>query len=350
MAPKPLPVQLRATRNPLHGSRLVAAVGLLLLITILGALGFMWIEKLSFLDGLYMAVITLSTVGYQEVAPPSAVGRMFTVGFIVVGVGATFYTVAAVAEFLIEGRLREVLGRRAMERAIQSMRGHVIVCGYGRLGRAVTEALMGSTAGVVVVEQDPDLAEELDATGVHYVIGSAVEEGVLERAGIEHAQAVVTATPSDPDNVYIALSARELNPDVAIHARGETDHGMRRMRLAGAAQVISLHRLGGQRIANAILRPAVVDFLELSRPGAEAPIDLEEVVIGGGSRLDGVRVRDIGELGAKIQVVAIKRLGRDTQLNPSAADELAARDHVVVVGDQENLRRLASLAEAESST
>lgn len=340
-----LPVKVRSARPTVHGSRLAVAVVTLGSITAIGTTGFMWIEGLPFLDALYMAVITLSTVGYQEVAPPSAAGRIFTIGYIVVGVGAAVYTVAAVAEFFIEGRLREVLGRRAMERTIQAMSGHVIVCGYGRLGRAVTEALRGSAVGIVVVEQDPDLAEELDALGVPYVIGSAVEEGVLERAGIERAQAVVTATPSDPDNVYIALSARELNADIAIHARGETDHGMRRMRLAGAEQVISLHRLGGQRIANAIVRPAVVDFIELSTPGAEAPIDLEEVVIGTDSRLDGIRVGGIAELGVELQVVAVKRLGQDTKLNPRGDFRLAARDHIVVVGDHDDLRRLASLAE-----
>lgn len=341
-------MDLRSTRPAIHDSRIVVAVCALGFITVVGAFGFMWIEDLPFIDALYMAVITLSTVGYQEVSEPSTAGRIFTVSFIVVGVGTSVYTVAAVAEFFIEGRLRETLGRRAMERTIQAMSGHVIVCGYGRLGRAVTEALEPSAVGVVVIEQDPDMSEELEASGIRYVIGSAVEESVLRKAGIERALAVVTATPSDPDNVYIALSAREINPDIAVHARGETDHGIRRMRLAGAEQVISLHRLGGQRIANAIVRPAVVDFIELSRPGAEAPIDLEEVVIGSGSRLDGIRVGDIASLGVSVQVVAVKRLGQETQLNPDADDALEARDHVVVVGDHDSLQRLASAAESQS--
>jgi len=333
-----------------HVSRVVVAIGTLAVITAIGTAGFMWTEGLPLLDALYMAVITLSTVGYQEVAPASQGGRLFTIGFIVIGVGAALYTVATVAEFFIEGRLREALGRRAMERTIRALRNHVIVCGYGRLGRAVTDALLATSTRVVVVEQNPDLAPALDAAEVPYVIGSAVEEGILERAGIEHAQAVVTATPSDPDNVYIALAARELNPQIAIHARGETDQGMRRMRLAGAEQVISLHRLGGQRIANAIVRPAVVDFIELSAPGADAPIDLEEVVLEPGCHLADVVLRDLRQHGVKLQVVAIKRLGLRTLLNPGSEDVLRVGDHIVVVGDRENLRRLASLAESPEAT
>ncbi|MGH0036551.1 MAG: potassium channel family protein [Myxococcota bacterium] len=345
MAPS-LKLDIRTTRPAVHESKILVAAFVLGAITAIGTFGFMWIEDLSLVDALYMAVITLSTVGYQEVAPPSTAGRVFTVAYIVVGVGASVYTVAAVAEFFIEGRLRETLGRRSMERAIQAMRNHVIVCGYGRLGRAVAESLRPSKVDVVVVEQNEAMGEVLDEAEFAHVIGSAVEESVLRRAGIEHARAVVTATPSDPDNVYIALSAREINPEIAIHSRGETEQGIRRMRLAGAQQVISLHGLGGQRIANAILRPAVVDFLELSRPGADAPIDLEEVIVGSGSRLDGVEVGQIASLGARLQVVAIKRLGQDTHLNPAPDHPLAARDHVVVVGDHDNLGHLAALAEA----
>jgi voltage-gated potassium channel len=320
-------------------------VGVLAALTLLGTAGFMLSEGLSFLDGLYMAVITLSTVGYKEVAPPSTAGRVFTIGFIVVGVGTALYAVVAIAEYLIEGRLQEVLGRRTMDRAIQELRHHVIVCGYGRLGRVVVEQLEEAGEGVVVVDPSPGLAVELERGGHLYVTGSALEESVLREAGIERAQAVVAATPSDPDNVFIALSARELNPEVAVHGRAETEPGERRLRLAGAQQVISIHQLGGQRIANAILRPAVMDFIELASPSGGAPVNLEEVAVGPGCALDGRPLRDLQPRHLRISVVAITRPGVATRLMPGADEVLRAGDRAVVVGDREELARFARLAE-----
>jgi len=313
-------------------------------LTLAGTVGFMVTEKLRFIDALYMSVITLSTVGYQEVAPSSVSGRVFTIAFIVVGVGTALYAAVSVAEYLIEGRLREALGRRTMERSIQALEDHVIVCGYGRLGRAVVDRLEAGNAQVVVIDPDPALAAEFDASGRLLLNGSALEESVLRSAGIERARAIVTAIPSDPDNVFVTLSARELNPGIHVHARGENEAGVRRLRLAGADQVLSIHQIGGQRIANAIMRPAVVDFIELAAPGAGAPIDLEEVVISEGCDLAECRVSDLASRGIHVSVVAIKRGGDQTHLAPGPDEVLCAGDHVVVVGDRDAVHKLSGLA------
>lgn len=333
-------------RRRTSGGPLLLAIGLLFGLTLVGTVGFMLSEDLGFLDALYMSVITLSTVGYQDVAPSSMAGRVFTIGFIVVGVGTALYAAVAVAEYLIEGRLQEVLGRRAMDRSIEALEGHVIVCGFGRLGRVVVEQLEHAEVDVVVVDSDPALAAELDASGRLYVLGSALEEPVLREAGVERARAVVAATPSDPDNVFVALSARELNPGVTVHARGETEPGVRRLRLAGADQVISIHHLGGERIANAILRPAVVDFIKLASPGGELPIDLEEVVLSEGCELDGRPLAELAGRGLRLSVVAISREGEAPHLVPGADDGLRAGDRVVVVGHRDSLARFAALAAA----
>jgi voltage-gated potassium channel len=324
--------------------QVVVAVGALAALTLVGTLGFRWVEDLTFLDALYMAVITLSTVGYQEVAPSSMASRLYTVGFIIVGVGTAFYAVVALAGFLLEGRLRSILGRTAMNRQIQSLSDHVVVCGYGRLGRSVADSLRTSGTPVAVIEQDPDLEPELTASGLPFTLGSATEDGVLSAAGIERAQALVAATSSDADNVFIALSARELNPEIALHARAESEAGLRRLRLAGADQVVSLHGLGGQRIANAIVRPAVTDFIELAAPGSETPIDLEEVRIHPRSSLVGTTVGGLEEHDVRVSVVAVKRCDGPTHLHPGAEDVIGSGDHLVVVGDRGNLKRLADLA------
>lgn len=325
--------------------RALVALAALTGLTLVGTVGFRITEGIGWLDALYMAVITLSTVGYQEVAPASLAGRVFTIGFIVVGVSVALYAGLALAEFWIEGRVQEMLGRRAMKRSIESLRKHVIVCGYGRLGRSVVERLEREDQPLVVVEVDPGRAGVLEEAGRIVVEGSALEDDVLRTAGIERAQAIVIATPEDADNVFIALSARELNPEIAVHARAETEAGVRRLRLAGADQVISPHGLGGQRIAQAIVRPAVVDFLELSAPGAEAPIDLEEVALAPGCGLAG---RTLGQVSQDlgISLVALKRPGTPTRLQPPPDEVLQAGDHLVVVGDQSGVERLARLAQA----
>lgn len=329
--------------------RVALGVGALALLTLAGTAAYMALEPMGFRQALFMAVITLSTVGYAEVQPLSPAGQYFTIGFIVVGVGTTFYVVVALAEFLIAGQLADLLGRRSMDRTIQALRDHVIVCGYGRLGREVVVQLERAHVSVVIVDQNPGVAERLRAAGRACIAGSALEDEALRAAGIERARALVAATPSDADNVFIALSARELHPGIAIHARAETEAGTRRLHLAGAEQVIALHGLGGQRIAQAIVRPAVVDFIELATPGVGSPIDLEEVELSPESALVGRSLGELGDHGLRVSVVAIKRLGRPTRLNPGPGDGLEAGDHVVVVGDRDNLRRLAQLAVGASA-
>jgi voltage-gated potassium channel len=326
----------------------LVALSALASITLLGTLGFMGLTDLGAVDALYMSVTTLSTVGYENLAPATPALRLYSSALIVVGVGTALYTLATVAEFLIEGRLRDLWGRTAMDRTIGSLRDHVIVCGFGRLGRSVAEALAREELPVVVVERDPALESELVAAGCPWILGSALEDAVLRAAGIERARAIVVATSSDADNVFIALSARELNPGIAVHARAESEAGMRRLRLARADQVISLHTIGGQRIAHAIVRPAVVDFIELASPGTAEPIDLEQLELAPGCPLGDTRLRDLPARDLRVSVVAMQRPGERLRLNPGPDDTLRAGDRIVVVGDQENLRRLANLAASSS--
>jgi voltage-gated potassium channel len=314
-----------------------------------GTIGFMRIAGMSFVEALFMTVTTLSTVGYGEIRPLGDAGRLFASGLIIVGVGAALYTAGAFAEFLIAGRIGELLGRRAMTKTLAAVRDHVIVCGYGRLGRVVGEELARSGVPQVIVEEDAALAARIETPGRPVIVASACDEGVLEHAGVERARAIVAATSSEAINVYIALAAREANPSIAIHARAETEAGARRLRRAGATQVVSPHSLGGQRLAQAILRPAVIDFLELATGGSSGEIDLEEIAVPSNSSLVGARVGDLRERNVAVSVVAIKRAQEPVRLNPGSGEALAAGDRVVVVGDRENVTRLGELASRASS-
>jgi voltage-gated potassium channel len=331
---------------PPSGRRVtVAALGMLAL-TLGGTLGYMAIEGMRFLDALYMTVITLSTVGYREVKPLSDAGLWYTIALLAVGVGMVFYTVVQAAAFLMEGRLLALWGRRSSMRAIAALRDHVVICGFGRLGRAVAEQLAASGAAFVVIDPDPAARAECEGRGWHCLPGSALDDETLGAAGIVWARALVAAIGSDADNVFIALSAREHNPALQIHARAETAEGSRRLRQAGASQVISPHQLGGARIANAIVRPGVVEFLELSDVGTAREVDLEEVRLGARSGVCGLRLRELAERGVRVWVVAIKRGEEALRLQPGPDEELCAGDRVVALGDRENLARLAALAGA----
>ena len=331
----------------IRSRRLLLAVVAVLLVLAFGTLGNLLIVGMSPLDALFMTVITVSTIGYRELPPLGSAGKTFTMLLIVLGVGTTFYTLVALAEFLIEGRVRDLLGRRAMKRTISMLNDHVVLCGYGRFGRVVAQELARLGVGLVAIEANPATQPTLEASGHPYVIGSALDDPVLAEAGIARARAIVVATGSDADNVFIALSAREANPRIGIHARGESDAGIRRLQLAGAAQVVSPYHLGGQRIAHAIARPSVLDFISLAAPsGAPAEISLEEVVVGKGSALEACQLRDFLARGLQLHVVAIKREGEPTQFQPRGEDALRAGDRVVAVGDTENLRRIADLAVA----
>ena len=191
--------------------RFALALSLVVLMTVIGAFGYMLIEHWSVLDAFYMSVITISTVGFGEVKPLSPAGRLFTIGLIVTGVGSAIYLFTVIGELVVEGRLREFLGKSAMNRKIHGLQQHVIVCGYGRFGRAVVEELTHKAVPMVVIETDPAKQAELDAVGALHVLGSALEDAVLDDAGVSAARAIIVATGSDADNVYITLSAREKN-------------------------------------------------------------------------------------------------------------------------------------------
>jgi len=322
--------------------RVAQAVSLVALMTLFGAAGYILIEHMSVLDAFYMSVITISTVGFGEVKPLSPAGRLFTIGLIVTGVSSAIYLFSVIGELVIEGSLKEFLGKSAMNRKIHNLQEHVIVCGFGRFGRAVVEELTRNTVPMVVIEADPARQAELEATATLHVVGSALEDSVLEDAGIGSARATIVATGSDADNVYITLSAREKNPKILIYARGDLDAGLRRLKLAGADQVVAAYQWAGMRIAASILRPSVVDFLQLSVPGRESEVDLEEIKISPESPAAGKTIAAVERDNPRLRIVALKRNDKTLELIPAADTQIELDDLLVVIGESDSLKHLAS--------
>jgi voltage-gated potassium channel len=322
------------------GSNLLLAIAGILVLTAGGTAGYMAIEHMSALDALYMTIITISTVGYEEVKPLGTGGRIFTMVLIVTGVGTAFYIFAAVTQFVVEGQLRAVFGRVAMKHKIEKLEGHVVICGFGRMGRVVAEEVMRSGGQAVVIERDPAREAELAASGLLFVIGSALADSVLEEAGLPRARAIVVVTASDADNVFITLSARAMNPSIHIHARGETEVGLQHLRMAGADQAVAAYQWGALRLAAAVMRPSVVDFLELSFPGRGAEIDLEEIRVAPGNALVGQSITAVEQSSTRLRIVALKRGDAPSTLIPDPVTRIEAGDFLVAIGDRDTLRRL----------
>jgi len=330
--------------NPAGRRMFLALAGIVVLVAF-GTVGYMVIERMSLLDALYMTVITITTVGYEEVKPLDTSGRIFTMVLIFTGVGTAFYIFAVVTEIVVGGQLREMMGRSAMNRRIHQQSGHVIVCGYGRFGTIVVDELRRNGMTVVVVETNPAREAELIRENILYVLGSALEEDVLEQAGIQSASDIVVATASDPDNVYISLSARSKNPGIRIHARAESEIGLKHLQLAGADQAISSYQWSAVRIANAIARPSVVDFLNLILPGHGEEIGFEEVLVPLRSPLAGKTIATVERENERVRIVALRRDDTPISLLPNPGTELRAGDLLIAIGSRANLRKLAATLE-----
>lgn len=231
-----------------------------------------------------------------------------------------------------------------MERKLEHLSGHVIVCGYGRFGRVVVGELARAGVPLVIVDADAEREPELTRTGHPFLIGSATRDDVLLHAGVTRARAIVIATGSDADNVYITLTARELHPPLAIHARGESEAALRRLVQAGATRAVSAHQLGGLRMAATLLRPSVVEFVELTRPRVGEEVDLEEVRIAQGSASIGLTVGALEQRAPRLRVVGLKRADARMQLVPDEDFAIAAGDLLVVIGERTSVEQIARIA------
>ncbi len=308
------------------------------MVVITGVVGYSVLTGASLLDATYMTVITITTVGYGEIIALDGVGRVFTMGLLVAGVGTVTYGAISGAEFLVEGHLGRYIERRRMLARIADLDRHVIVCGYGRTGRQIVHRLTQDGVAHVVIEADERTAPILTAAGTPYLIGDATEDTTLFEAGVERAVAVVAAVHSDPDNVMISLSARGLAPDITIVARSRTVENEQKLHRAGANHVITPASIGGRRIAQLLARPTITAFLDwLGDDGTD--LTLEEVVVPellGGCSLDEAELP--GRYGCTL--LAIQRRDGRLEVHPGSDTRLETGDTLVVMGSEEDVTRL----------
>lgn len=325
--------------------RLRLSLSLLAAVAACGTLGYVLIEHYSLLDALYMTVITLSTVGYGEVHPLSPAGRAFTMGLIVAGIGTVSAVIGSALELGFGEHFREVARHRRMERLLQEIKDHTIICGYGRMGQEIAREFQARGLPFVVIDRDPALAATLDTAGMPHLIGDAAEDEVLHRAGVDRARSLVTVAPTDADNIFITLSGRSLNPGLTIVARSIRAEDEHKLRRAGADRVVSPYVIGGRRIAAAVYRPEVVDFLDLHIRAPEHDLEIDSIPIRAGAPYAGRTLRESGirqQTGCTVLALRSATTGRFVD-NPTAETTLEAGDAMIVLGTVAQLDALQHL-------
>lgn len=307
-----------------------------------GTIGYTIVEGWSLLDSLYMTVITLSTVGFGEVHKLSYTGKIFTISLVVLGVAGAAYTIGVIGQFIIEGELRKFLGRKKMEKQLKEIKGHYIVCGYGRVGRKVCETFLSRKVPLVVIEKNPECEKDLTQKGIMSVIGDATDDSVLIASGIERAKALISTVVSESENVFITLSARQLNPQIFITARAESPSAEKKLLRAGANKVVSPHEIGGQRMALVTLRPDIVDFMKIVGEDEKTGFGIQEMEISSSSPYANSLLKDSSircDLG--ILIVGIKKKG-EMIFNPSPETKIEAGDILIVMGENKQLEKMES--------
>ena len=321
------------------------ALALLLTVLVVGTLGYFALG-FGFVDAMYQTVTTVATVGFREVRPMTTGGKFFTMALILVGVSSTLYAFSVLLETLIEGRLFDSLGRHRMERTIDAMRDHVIICGWGRVGRSVASEVRAAGRPLIVVDNDPDRLAECPHPSV---VGDATLDAVLTAAGIERAASLIAAVDADAANSFIILSARAMRPNLFIVARARGADSEEKLRRAGADRVVNPQHIGGARMAAFVLRPHVAEFVDVVMHDRNLEFRLEELPIGptspiAGKTLRDARVRD--RTGAL--VLAVRASHGELRTNPSPDTALEAGDLMIVIGTELELRALAALTETDT--
>lgn len=320
-------------------TRLYQALLLFGIVLTVGVGGYQLIEGWDLLDSVFMTIITLTTVGYGETHPLSPGGRIFTLFLLSIGMGTAAYTATIATQLLIETRLRYVLGRVRMDNQIKKLKNHIIVCGYGRVGRRICCEFKNRGITFVVIERDPVAAGI--PPDVLAVAGNATEDATLQAARIETARSLVSALSSEADNVYVTLSARQLNPRLFITARADTEGMESKLRRAGADRIVCPYRTGAIRMAITTLQPHVVDFMDIVEGDDSSGLRLDEVEIPAGSPLVGQSLGDT-EFRKRygLTVVGIKRRDTPDIFNPSPQVEIREGDVLLVMGPPDTLARL----------
>ncbi len=325
--------------------RIILSMGLLLVVSIMGVLGFSAIEGYALLDSIYMTVITMSTVGFGTVGELSGSGKAFSVLLIVSSAGTFVYAVTTITTFVVEGEVQHLFSSYQMNKKVSKLKDHVIICGLGRNGREAAQELIRQQHPFVVIERNQDVIDEFQTNhNFLFIRGDATHEEVLEQANIDDAIGLVSSLSTDAENVYITLTARGLNPRLKVVARASNETTIQKLMRAGADHVILPNIIGGRRMANVITRPALMEFIDLVSGEGNPDLHLEEIDVE-------IEVALIGKTLAELHirsrtgvvVIGAKTVDGKVQLNPSADRPIQKGDRLFILGNDQQLQQFRAL-------
>lgn len=326
--------------------RFILSLALLIVLLSTGVLGFALIEGWTLDEAIYMTLITITTVGFQEVHPLSPTGRQFMIVFLVFSVASVGYALSTVAAYVFEGQIMTSVKRRRRERAVKKLRNHYIICGLGDVGREVAREFARNGRPFVVVDRDADKPAHIPDLEILLVQGDASEEAVLEEAGIAHAEGLVATLPHEADNVYVVLTARQMNPKLTIVAKAQEETTISKLKKAGADRVVTPSQIAGRRMAASLLRPQVVNFLDVVVAGGDVMLRVEQFRIAEDSPIVGSTLRDLN-IGQHTGAIVLSILGPDgsSRCSPTGALNVSAlalngNDTLIALGSEDQHERL----------
>ncbi len=318
---------------------MIKPVILFFLIIFIGTFGYFIIEKWNILECLYMTVITVFTVGFKEVKPLTPLGKIFTIFIIFSGVSTAFYAFTKVAEIAFEGGIREFWRKRMKEKKLKTISNHYLVCGYGRMGQIVQERLEMENIPHIVIENDREKLNILEGKNCLYIEGDATLEEVLIEAGIKRAKGLAALLSTDADNLYLVLTARQLNPSLYILSKALDEEGEKKILQIGANKVVSPYKLGGLKIAQGLIRPTLVDFVDLIIRRQELSLFMEEFIVSKQSKIVGFSLKEADiRKKSNVIVVAIRKPGKEICFNPDPETKIEVGDTLLVLGNGKGIQ------------
>ena len=318
---------------------------------LIGTIGFHVIEGWSFLDCLYMTVITIFTVGFKEVRVLSPQGQIFTIFVILGGVGTAIFAFTKIAEIAFEGGIHKFWRRKRMEKKLKNLKNHYIICGHGRMGKIVRERLEEEKLPFVVIDNKEEKLEDLKQTNsCLFIEGDATHEDILTKAGIKKAKGLAALLPTDADNLYLVLSAKLINPSLFILSKAMDEEAERKILQIGANKVVSPYKLSGLKIAQGLIRPTLVDFMDLIIRRKELALYMEELVVKKDSKLVNRNLTECDiRRTANVIVVAVKKPGEELVFNPSPDTKMETGDILLVLGDKNAVNQFENVYLGASS-
>jgi voltage-gated potassium channel len=324
--------------------RILLIVGMLTFVLLVGTLGFRHIEGYPWFDAFYMTLTTITTVGYAEINGLSHAGRVFNSFLIIVGVSTIFLASGAMTQTILDFELQGVYDKRRKKRMIDKLHDHFIICGYGRVGRNASLEFQRANVPFLIIDRSEERVEKAMGSGMLAAVADATSDDALRHAGILRAKGLISALPSDAENLFVILSARTLKPNLTVVTRASEEEAEEKLRRAGADIVFTPYAITGRQLADSLLRPHVVEFMDFGRSNIGPSVTMEQVCVSEGAQLTRKTFGELTELRRSgVIVLAIRKKGGETTFNPPPEFEISSGDHLIVMGERSNLQRLEEI-------